>query len=101
MSQAGTLVIENATPVKFTTAYLSNESGHILKVLKGQINKYGKFDILGFNDSDKNDADNNDRLVSVQFVGAPVPEPETYAMVLAGLGLLGLSLRRRKNDVID
>lgn len=27
---------------------------------------------------------------------APVPEPETYAMLLAGLGLLGFSARRRK-----
>jgi hypothetical protein len=27
---------------------------------------------------------------------APIPEPETYAMMLAGLGLLGFSARRRK-----
>jgi len=27
---------------------------------------------------------------------SPVPEPETYAMMLAGLGLLGFSARRRK-----
>lgn len=27
---------------------------------------------------------------------APVPEPETYAMLMAGLGLIGFTLRRRK-----
>ena len=29
-------------------------------------------------------------------VTAPVPEPETYAMLLAGLGLMALAVRRRK-----
>ena len=28
---------------------------------------------------------------------SPIPEPETYAMLLAGLGLIGFSLRRRAN----
>lgn len=31
------------------------------------------------------------------FVFSPVPEPETYAMLLAGLGLLGFSVRRKQN----
>jgi hypothetical protein len=31
-----------------------------------------------------------------QAIGAPVPEPETYAMMLAGLGLLGFMARRKK-----
>ena len=47
-----------------------------------------------------------DRNASIDFYGfdylklsdvaAPVPEPETYAMLLAGLGLIGFSARSRK-----
>lgn len=38
---------------------------------------------------------------SVDFRGtAPVPEPETYAMMLAGLGLLGVAARRRKQKAV-
>jgi hypothetical protein len=32
------------------------------------------------------------------LVATPVPEPETYAMMLAGLGALGFLARRRRND---
>jgi DNA-binding beta-propeller fold protein YncE len=39
-----------------------------------------------------NETSNTTTLYSL----APVPEPETYAMLLAGLGLLGFSARRRK-----
>ena len=30
---------------------------------------------------------------------SPVPEPETYAMLLIGLGLLGFTARRRKHNI--
>jgi PEP-CTERM motif len=68
-------------------------------ILKGQTNRYGSFDyILGFNDSYSGDADYDDFVVGVNFNSVPVPEPETYAMLFAGIGLIGLSARRRKND---
>jgi hypothetical protein len=35
-------------------------------------------------------------LADVSAVTAPIPEPETYAMLLAGLGFLGWAHRRRK-----
>jgi hypothetical protein len=34
---------------------------------------------------------------SITSTVAPVPEPETYAMLLAGLGVVGSLYRRRKN----
>ncbi|MES2840075.1 MAG: PEP-CTERM sorting domain-containing protein [Pseudomonadota bacterium] len=39
-------------------------------------------------------------FLSLQYtaITAPVPEPETYAMLLAGLGLMGAVARRRKNQ---
>jgi hypothetical protein len=43
----------------------------------------------------------NGELHSVAFTGvlptAPVPEPESYAMILAGLGLMGFMVRRKKS----
>lgn len=33
---------------------------------------------------------------SIHFAAAPVPEPESYAMFLAGLGIMGAIARRRK-----
>lgn len=41
-----------------------------------------------------NEASNTTTLYSI----TPVPEPETYAMLLAGLGLVGLRAKRRKTD---
>ena len=35
-------------------------------------------------------------LFARDMVTTPVPEPETYGMLLAGLGVLGLVARRRK-----
>ena len=45
---------------------------------------------------DSNNGDNTGSILANVDVAA-VPEPETYAMLLAGLGLIGFSARRRKN----
>lgn len=37
--------------------------------------------------------------LTVKDLSAPVPEPETYAMMLAGLGIVGFAARRRKPRV--
>lgn len=68
-------------------------------IMPGQnIEGFGTFDyILGFNDSATGVADYDDFVVGVKFVAA-VPEPETYAMMLAGIGMMGFMVRRRKNQ---
>ncbi|HSH73339.1 MAG TPA: PEP-CTERM sorting domain-containing protein [Methylophilaceae bacterium] len=56
--------------------------------------------LIAFNDSAKVDADYDDFVVGINYVCNPtaVPEPDTYAMLLAGLGLMGFTAsRRRKN----
>lgn len=56
---------------------------------------------LSFHDADGNDVTNMFRVSfdsPLAFIDntAPVPEPETWAMLLAGLGALGFTARRRK-----
>jgi hypothetical protein len=36
------------------------------------------------------------QMYTIEMVTAPIPEPETYALMLAGLGLVGFMARRRK-----
>ena len=50
--------------------------------------------VLGFNDGLRVDSDYNDLVVGLNT--APVPEPETYALLLAGLSAVGFIARRRR-----
>lgn len=43
------------------------------------------------------DADNTWWALDNVVVAVPVPEPGTYAMLLAGLGLIGFTMRRKKS----
>ncbi len=45
-------------------------------------------------DEDDNYAQTDDSAYTP--IASPVPEPNTYAMILAGLGLIAMTLRRRK-----
>jgi len=57
----------------------------------------GNFDrISGWNDGAKVDADYDDHVLGLTL--APVPEPGTYAMMLAGLAAMGFIARRRRAD---
>ena len=42
------------------------------------------------------DGDTFYSVSEIQAIGQPVPEPETYALMLAGLGLVGALARRRR-----
>ncbi|MBL8486211.1 MAG: PEP-CTERM sorting domain-containing protein [Rhodocyclaceae bacterium] len=82
-------------------------------VIRYEFYRYlGRFDDDGFMDPMKEQFPVGDTLN--EFVGdylgeqiagfnadqplmAPVPEPETYAMMLAGLGMLGAATRRRRS----
>jgi hypothetical protein len=46
-------------------------------------------------DPDTDTLSNGNLLTANASVTVPIPEPQTWAMLLAGIGLLGLSLRRR------
>ena len=155
VSQAGSLVIDNTSPISFsgydeqsapvtgpentgflgslaaaptgifTATYLGNESGYVdtyhsgtghtfsngnqqqlplgFAIMKGQTSKFGTFDyLLGFNDNYGGVADHDDFVVDASLANvAPIPEPRIYAMMLAGFGLIGFSVRRRKRDNFD
>jgi hypothetical protein len=50
--------------------------------------------LLGYNDSFRGDADFDDIVVRVSV--SPIPEPSTYALMLAGLAAVGFVARRRR-----
>lgn len=85
--------------------YSGNENGYGdgfpfgFAIWNDQHNRYGAIDYIN---CCAGDVDFNGTLVGNNFGSvAPVPEHQTYAMLLAGLGLLGLSARSRRSDPFD
>jgi hypothetical protein len=53
--------------------------------------------VLGFNDGLNVDGDFDDMVVGLKV--SAVPEPETYALMLAGIGAIGFIARRRRKTL--
>jgi hypothetical protein len=56
----------------------------------------GQFKIVMDEISFDADKQLKDQTYHIEMVTAPIPEPETYALMMAGLGLVGFMARRRK-----
>lgn len=78
--------------------FLSNGAGSLYQNSNGAIGVALSADkksaLVFFNDSCACDKDYDDMVIKVSI--AAVPEPETYAMLLAGLGIMGGIARRRR-----
>ena len=78
---------------------LNGSGGSVL--FWGVISNADTFTSISFgNTSNGSDAFvfDNFTVGSLEQVKSPVPEPETYAMFLAGLGFMGYMARRRKEN---
>ncbi len=90
----------NNTGDNFFTGPASANSDNVIHASADLDNQ--KRAVLGFEDlRGGGDRDYNDIQLRVTNVAAaPVPEPETWGLMLGGLGLLGFMSRRKKADKI-
>ncbi len=80
--------------------FLSNGVGSLFKNTNENVavtlSSDKKSALIFFNDACACDKDYDDMVVRVSI--SPVPEPETFGMLLAGLGLMGAVVRRRRTN---
>jgi len=90
-SSVGSFSLTNH-PVAFYSADILN--------VNDSMAQYVRFIVNGIPGDDGDGSPFNDSvsLGEVAFSVSAVPEPETYAMLLAGLGLLGFAARRRQQN---
>ena len=93
---AGTLRITR-TGSLVTTQYLNNGNWATLRTGTDSRDMTVRLDNYIFNSFVAGSSVEIDNFsISAQQFSAPVPEPETWAMLLAGLGLVGFAVRRRR-----
>ena len=82
--------------VTFTGFYAAGGTIVETRVTDGNVNTYEVFNPTGNFSGLSSLRINTAFTVWDNISVTPVPEPETYAMMLAGLGMLGFAARRRK-----
>jgi probable HAF family extracellular repeat protein len=88
INDAGQVVGRSGTAAGAYHAFITGPNGVGMTDLNSLVSVPGGVALL--------DATGINNLGQVAVIGSPVPEPETYAMLLAGLSLLGFIARRRK-----
>lgn len=78
IGKAEKFTFETSVTVSLSNGYWSGPDGWV-----GKLPSYGEIHL-------------NDPRLTIYTALAPVPEPESWAMLLAGLGFVGVAARRRK-----
>ncbi len=101
----GTLITNNilpTLPTGFVRGYSTAFNTSAFEINNGESTSFN-FGAIDFSNIDNVAVRVNSNLVNGSWVlgtlvqNTPVPEPETYAMFMAGLGLLGFVSRRKKS----
>ncbi|MYN25232.1 PEP-CTERM sorting domain-containing protein [Duganella levis] len=104
-SFAGRLAADNAVTVKLNNQVIGSAAGFTdwtsFNATSGFVSGVNKLDFVVTNWQQNG---GNPTGLRVEFgtssIAAAVPEPETYAMMLGGLALMGVVARRRKNNAV-